>query len=92
MTTSNSLYEHEVKDKKKKEEERKGQIQRYVRNKLFPSWKFFTNKKQIAFSDKPGSIIVKICTDLKIEPRGMHRWWDKNKKLVVQSLNQRETT
>ena len=76
-------------DAKKEVERRRQEIQTYVRHKLFPGWKFFTSEKQIAFSDNKGSIILKICNDLAVRKEHRHAWWDKNRKLVVQSLNQK---
>ena len=92
ITTFNSvsaLYEDEERDAKKELERRRQEIQTYVRHKLFPGWKFFTSEKQIAFNDNKGSIILKICNDLAVRKEHRHAWWDKNRKVVVQSLNQK---
>jgi hypothetical protein len=67
VTGNNSaLYEQEQQDSTKEHKQTITQLKDYVRNGLFPSWKFFSNKKQMIFSDEPGGIVLKICNDLHV--------------------------
>ena len=90
VTENNSvLYNHELWDSKKENEYRMSQLKEYVRNDLFPAWKFFSSKKQMVFSNKPGGIVLKICNDLKVHNDHLMYWWDTHKKNILDALNRK---
>ena len=90
VTENNSvLYNQEQWDTKKENEYRMSQLKEYVRNDLFPAWKFFSSKKQMIFSSKPGGIVLKICNDLKVHKDHQMYWWDTHKKNILDSLNRK---
>lgn len=85
-----SIYDHgEELAKKKEEKSRKIALQEYIRHDLFPRWKFFTNKKQMVFSDKKGGIVTKICNDLFVRKEQRHIWWDNHSKEISEGLNRK---
>jgi hypothetical protein len=51
-TKNSALYEQDKKDHKKEQEERMRNLKDYVRNSLYLFWKFFSNQKQMLFSNK----------------------------------------
>jgi hypothetical protein len=83
------LYQIQEKDQKKEQEERLRNLKEYVRNHLFPYWKFFSSKKQMAFTDKKGGIVLKICNDLHVRKESRIYWWDMNKKAILSALNRK---
>jgi len=89
VTDSISLYNPEQKNLKKEEHYRKMQLQEYVRNNLFPKWKFFTDRTQVIFNDKEGGIVIKICNDLNVSVKGRSTWWELNKDTIVRTLNKK---
>jgi hypothetical protein len=92
LTNSQSaMYNRDTRDLKKEEKNRKDALQEYVRHDLFPRWKFFTNKKQMIFSDKKGGIVVKICSDLSVRKEQRQVWWDSNSKAISDSLNRKRS-
>jgi hypothetical protein len=84
-----SLYEQDKRDSKKEHELRMRQLKEYVRNSLFPYWKFFSNKKQMVFSNQEGGIVLKICSELHVWPDSQMYWWDLNKKPILDALNRK---
>jgi hypothetical protein len=88
-TNNASLYEQDKKDSKKEHELRMRQLKEYVRNSLFPYWKFFSNKKQMVFSNQEGGIVLKICNELHVRPDSQMYWWDLNKKSILDALNRK---
>lgn len=92
LTNSQSaMYNRDTRDLKKEEKNRKDALQEYVRHDLFPRWKFFTNKKQMIFSDKKGGIVMKICSDLSVRKEQRQVWWDSNSKAISDSLNRKRS-
>ena len=90
VTENNSvLYNQELWDTKRENEYRMSQLKEYVRNDLFPAWKFFSSKKQMVFSNKPGGIVLKICNDLKVHNDHLMYWWDTHKKNILDALNRK---
>ena len=90
VTENNSvLYNQELWDTKRENEYRMSQLKEYVRNDLFPNWKFFSSKKQMVFSNKPGGIVLKICNDLKVHNDHQMYWWDTHKKSILDVLNRK---
>jgi hypothetical protein len=90
VTENNSvLYNQELWDAKRENEYRMSQLREYVRNDLFPAWKFFSSKKQMVFSNKPGGIVLKICNDLKVHNDHQMYWWDTHKKNILDALNRK---
>jgi hypothetical protein len=90
VTENNSaLYVHEKNDAKKEQEHRMTQLKEYVRNDLFPGWKFFSSKKQMVFSNRQGGIVLKICNDLSVRPESQMYWWDMHKKNILEALNRK---
>jgi hypothetical protein len=83
------LYHQQERDTKKEHEERLRNLKEYVRNHLFPKWKFFTSKKQMAFTDRKGGIILKICNDLHVREESHIYWWDMNKNTILAALNRK---
>jgi hypothetical protein len=83
------LYHQQERDTNKEHEERLRNLKEYVRNHLFPKWKFFTSKKQMAFTDRKGGIILKICNDLHVRKESRIHWWDMNKKAILAALNRK---
>lgn len=88
-TNNASLYEQDKRDSKKEHELRMRQLKEYVRNSLFPYWKFFSNKKQMVFSNQEGGIVLKICSELHVRPDSQMYWWDLNKKPILDALNRK---
>lgn len=88
-TNNASLYEQDKRDNKKEHEQRMRQLKEYVRNSLFPYWKFFSNKKQMVFSNQEGGIVLKICSELHVRPDSQMYWWDLNKKSILEALNRK---
>jgi hypothetical protein len=88
-TNNSALYEQEKKDHKQEQEQRMRQLQEYVRNRLFPFWKFFSNQKQMLFSDKAGGIVLKICNDLHVRKESQMYWWELNRKHILAALNRK---
>jgi hypothetical protein len=88
-TNNSALYEQDKKDHKKEREERMRNLKDYVRNSLFPSWKFFSNQKQMLFSDKEGGIVLKICNDLHVRKESQMYWWELNRKPILEALNRK---
>jgi hypothetical protein len=90
VTENNSaLYNPEHRDYKQEQEHRMKQLKDYVRNNLFPAWKFFSSKKQMVFSDKKGGIVLKICIDLNVHHNCLMYWWDTHKKAILDALNRK---
>jgi hypothetical protein len=90
LTNSQSaLYNIKETDLAKEEKARRASLQEYVRHDLFPKWKFFTSKKQIIYSKKKGGIVLKICNDLSVRKKHRQMWWDKNSKVITESLNRK---
>ena len=91
VTTENNsvLYNQEQWDTKRQNVYRMSQLKEYVRNDLFPYWKFFSSKKQMVFSNKPGGIVLKICNDLKVHDDHLMYWWDTHKKNILDALNRK---
>jgi hypothetical protein len=88
-TNNSALYEQDKKDHKKEREERMRNLKDYVRNSLFPFWKFFSNQKQMLFSDKEGGIVLKICNDLHVRKESQMYWWELNRKPILEALNRK---
>jgi hypothetical protein len=88
-TNNASLYEQDKNDSKKEHELHMRQLKEYVRNSLFPYWKFFSNKKQMVFSNQEGGIVLKICNELHVRPDSHMYWWDLNKKPILDALNRK---
>lgn len=84
-----ALYTNEHRDLKKEIADRLTQLKEYVRNDLFPYWKFFSSKKQMVFSNKQGGIVLKICNDLNVPSSHHMYWWETNKKAVLDALNRK---
>lgn len=90
VTENNSvLYNQEQWDTRRENQYRMSQLKEYVRNDLFPAWKFFSSKKQMVFSNKPGGIVLKICNDLKVHNNHQMYWWDTHKKNILDALNRK---
>jgi hypothetical protein len=51
-TNNSALYEQDKKDHKKEQEQRMRQLKDYVRNNLFPFWKFFPIKNKCSSATK----------------------------------------
>jgi 1,2-phenylacetyl-CoA epoxidase PaaB subunit len=83
------LYHQQERDTKREHEERLRNLKEYLRNHLFPKWKLFTRKKQMASTDREGGIILKICNDLHVREESRIYWWDMNKKAILAALNRK---
>jgi hypothetical protein len=46
-------------------------------------------QKQMAFTDRKGGIILKICNDLHVREECHIYWWDMNKKAILAALNRK---
>lgn len=86
--TTTALYEPDL-DEKDSNDKRKKQLKEYVRNNLFPFWKFFSNKKQMIFTNHPGGIVVKICNALHVRQHQRFTWWEMHKKSILMALNRK---
>jgi hypothetical protein len=73
----------------KEQEDRFRNLKEYVRSNLFPYWKIFSSKKQLAFTDKKGGIVLKICNDLHGRKESQVYWWDMNKKAILSVLKRK---
>jgi hypothetical protein len=91
VTTENvsALYVDEGRDSKKEHQNRMAALKFYVRNMLFPNWKFFSSDKQMIFSSRKGSIVLKICNDLSVHPGSQQYWWDCHRKAILLALNRK---
>ena len=83
------LYNEEDNNLKLVQQRRINDLRNYVQTKLFPYWKFFNSKKQMLFSAKKGSIVLKICNDMHVSKAGRCSWWDMNKKAILSTLNRK---
>ena len=72
-------------------EKRKAALNEYVRNELFPFWKFFRTKKQMTYDSSKGSIVLKICKDLHIKEAEQCTWWDLNKEEINRQLGSKRS-
>jgi hypothetical protein len=88
-TNNSALYKQDEKDHKKEQEQRMRNLKDYVRNSLFPFWKFFSNQKQMLFSDKEGGIVLKICYNLHVRKESQMYWWELNRKPILEALNRK---
>jgi hypothetical protein len=88
-TNYSALYKQDKKDHKKEQEERMRDLKDYVRNSLFPFWNFFSNQKQMLFSDKVGGIVLKICNGLHVRKESQMYWWELNRKPILEALNRK---
>jgi hypothetical protein len=94
-TNKSALYKQDKKDHKKEQEQRMRQLKDYicatvyVHHSLFPFWKFFSNKKQMLFSDKEGGIVLKICNDFHVRKESQMYWWELNRKPILEALNRK---
>jgi hypothetical protein len=86
-TNNSALNKQDKKDHKKEREERMRNLKDYVPNSLFPFWKFFSNQKQMLFSDKEGGIVLRICNDLHVRKESQMYWWELNRKPILEALN-----
>jgi hypothetical protein len=57
---------------------------------------FFSNQKQMLFSDKEGGIVLKICfivlkicIDLHVRKESQMYWWELNRKPFLEALNRK---
>jgi hypothetical protein len=83
------LYVSEARDSKKEHQSRMASLKGYVRNELFPNWKFFSSEKQMVFSNRKGGIVLKICNNLSVRPESQQYWWDTYKKTILMALNRK---
>jgi hypothetical protein len=89
--SQSALYNVEERDPKKDEVNRQKALKEYVRQNLFPGWKFFTSAKQLHFNNNSGSIVVKICNDLNVSPKSRQTWWELNKGVILENLNRKRS-
>jgi hypothetical protein len=50
---------------------------------------FFSNQKQMLFSNKEGGIVLKICNDLHGRKESQMYWWELNRKPILEALNRK---
>jgi hypothetical protein len=76
---------------KKAEEQRKIDLQDFVRHDLFCGWKFFTDKRQLVFDTGSTAICYHICTAMHVKRDYWALWWEHNKDELVSTLNRKRT-
>ena len=62
-------------------------LDRYVRNDLFPTLKFFMDKKQLNYTTDETSICWQICTEMELKKDRAEVWWNNFKGRIVKILN-----
>jgi hypothetical protein len=80
-----------AKSGKKAEEQRKIDLQDFVRHDLFSAWKFFTDKRQLIFDTSSTAVCYHICTAMHVRPDFWSLWWEHNKDELVATLNRKRT-
>ena len=86
---TSAMFQPSERDLKKENSDRRLALQEYIRNELFPRWKFFTHRKQTVYSGKKGGIVLKICNDMHVRPEHREKWWDTHSQEVVGALNRK---
>lgn len=62
-------------------------LDRYVRVDLFPTLKFFMDKKQLNYTTDETSICWQICTENELRKDKAQEWWEGKKSRIVKILN-----
>ena len=55
-------------------------LDRYVRVDLFPTLKFFMDKKQLNFTTVETSICWQICTEMELKKDKAEAWWEESSR------------
>jgi hypothetical protein len=73
------------------DEARRIQLISYVRQDLFPGWKFFTDPRQLVFDASETSLVRHICLGMHVKRDFWADWWELNKTELVTTLNRKRT-
>ena len=66
-------------------------LNKYVRQTLFPRWKFFTSSLQLVWSNNTTSIPQFSCEKMNVKPEFGEWWWCLNQSEIMKQLNQKRS-
>ena len=67
------------------------ELSKFAKERLFPRWKFFTNRSQLMWTQTPNSICHYVCTSMNVRPEYRERWWHHHQENVMKELNRKRS-
>jgi len=67
------------------------ELRKFVKDKLFPRWKFFTHRSQLMWTSTPNSICHYVCEHMHLRPEYKERWWHHHQEDVMKELNRKRS-